>query len=244
MAPVHGSKAKVYANGYDLTTFLRKVQLSGSVETADSSTFGKTSKTKVAGVRDGKLTGEGIFSKAALAQPATDVDDVMQAALGSDTSLWLYLPAGQAAGARASMLLAVQTSYEVANDVADVVTVKAEAEAGRGGNGAERGVVIEAGTFVAGNGASIDNGAATTNGAGIYLHVPDVAGGAPSVTYKVQHSVDNTTFVDLATFTAVTVDNAFELKEVTGTVNRYVRCLRTFGGVTTGVTAAVAIARR
>jgi hypothetical protein len=245
MALSHGSKAKVYAGGFDLTTYLRKVQTSGSVDTADASTFGLTSKKKVAGLRDGKLTAEGVFSKAALATPADNVDDVMQAALGSDSTLWLYAPAGGAVGSRCTMLMAATGSYEVANDVADVVTCKAEAEAGSGGRGTEGGIILNSASLAGTtNGAAQDNGALTSNGAGCYLHVPALVGAAPSVTVKVQHSVDNVTWVDLATFNLVTALNASQLVEVTGTVNRYTRAQVTFGGTTTSITAVVAIARR
>lgn len=244
MAPVHGKTTKVYANGYDLTLFLRKTTPSGSVETADATTFGRNSKVKVAGQKDAKLTLEGLFSHNNVT-PA-DVDDVLAAALGVQDVLWLYGPEGDAIGKRAVGLVAIESSYEVSSDVGDVVSVKAEAE-GSGGNGLEGGVFLSSGAtpYVAtANGASHDAGASTSNGAVGHVHVPDVAGAAPSVTVKVQHSADNTTWADLiATFTPVSADFNAQRVQVAGTVNRYTRAVITFGGTTTAATVAVALAR-
>jgi hypothetical protein len=243
MAPVHGKNTRVYANGYDLTLFLRKLTPVGTVETADASTFGRQSKVKVAGQKDAKLTAEGLFSHANIT--AADVDDVLSAALGVENVLWLYGPAGDAIGARAVGLVAIESSYEVSSDVGDVVSVKAEAEASSG-NGLEAGVFLFSGSAPIGvttQGASHDAGALTSNGAVAHLQFPDVAGAAPSVTVKVQHSADNVTFADLATFTAVAADFNAQRIQVAGTVNRYTRAVVTFGGTTTAATVAVALAR-
>jgi hypothetical protein len=242
MAPVHGKNTKVYANGYDLTTFLRKLTVAGSVDTADSTTFGKQSRTKVAGLRDAKLTAEGLFSHAA---GAADVDDVLSAALGLDNVLWLYGAEGDAVGKRAVAMLAANTGYEVSSEVADVVSVKAEAEAS-GGNGYEGGVFLHSGATAeaaGGNSVAVDNLAATANGLVAHVHVPDVTGAGPSLGVKVQHSTDNSTWVDLVTFTAITADYNAQRIQTAGTVNRYLRALWTFGGTMTAATFAVAAAR-
>ena len=148
------------------------------------------------------------------------------------------------AGARCVGLQAITNTYEIDGEVADVVSVKVEAESSRG-QACEGGVILASGTDTGtGNGSDVDNGAQTLNGAACFLQVTDVAGASPSVTYKVQHSADGSAWVDLATFTAVTADHDSQVVEVTGTVERHVRATRTFGGTTTGATAAVAIARR
>jgi hypothetical protein len=98
---------------------------------------------KVAGQKDAKLTAEGLFSHANIT--AADVDDVLSAALGVENVLWLYGPAGDAIGARAVGLVAIESSYEVSSDVGDVVSVKAEAEASSG-NGLEGGVFLFSGS--------------------------------------------------------------------------------------------------
>jgi hypothetical protein len=77
------------------------------------------------------------------------------------------------------------------------------------------------------------------------VHTTAIAGAAPSVVWKIQHSTDNSTWADLVTFAASTAVG-FERVEVAAgtTVNRYLRAIRTFGGTTTSITSAVAFARR
>lgn len=92
-------------------------------------------------------------------------------------------------------------------------------------------------------GASVDNGAATTNGAVAHLHVLSKSGTSPTVTWKVQHSADDSMWVDLMTFTAAT-DKTSQRLAVTGTVNRYLRASRIAGGSNSpSFEAALAIAR-
>lgn len=69
---------------------------------------------------------------------------------------------------------------------------------------------------------SVDNAASSANGGVGYLFVPTVTlGGYTSWTVKIRHSVDNATFVDLITFTIVTVAPVAVRATVAGTVNRY-----------------------
>ena len=99
--------------------------------------------------------------------------------------------------------------------------------------------VAETGTWTS---AGVDNGAATTNGGVAVIHVTSIAGGSPSVVVKIQHSADSLTWSDLLTFTTV-AGLTKERIEVSGTVNRYVRCVGTFSSGTS-ITPVVAFARR
>lgn len=240
----HGKKARVYANGFALSAYLRKIATAGECDTADSSTFVDDSRRKVAGTKSAKLTGEGIFASDTTLLTFDKVDDVLRNALGVEHVVWLYGPEGDAVGKRSVGLQAIETSYEIESPVDDVVQVKVEAESSKG-NAAEGGLFLASGQKVAtGLGAGQDNGALTSNGAACFLQAVDVNGAAPSLTVKVQHSVDGSAWVDLVTFTAVAVDHKAEAIEVAGTVNRHVRATWTFGGTTTDATFAVAIARR
>ena len=124
---VHGKRAKIWANGYDLTSFLRKAATPGECEVADASTFGMDSRAKVAGQKSGKITAEGLFASALVA-PLDKIDDVLQNALGVEHVVWLYAPDSDAAGARCVGLQAITNTYEIDGEVADVVSVKVEAE--------------------------------------------------------------------------------------------------------------------
>jgi hypothetical protein len=89
---------------------------------------------------------------------------------------------------------------------------------------------------------SVDETAATTGGAVAHLHVTAFDG--TSVTITVQHSEDNSVWVDLLTFTAVTGVTKERVELAAGTtVNRYVRAIIS-AGTWTSVTFTVAFARR
>jgi hypothetical protein len=88
----------------------------------------------------------------------------------------------------------------------------------------------------AGSGTSVDNAASSANGGRGNLHVTAATG---SGTVKVQHSTDNAVWADLVTFTAATGATS-ETKEVTGTVNRYLRANHAPG---TSITYVLGFAR-
>src|SRR5262249_50894233 len=107
------------------------------------------------------------------------------------------------------------------------------------------GVILQplAALTTTGSGALVDNGVATTKGGAGHLHITAFAGTTPTIAVKIQHSVDGTVWVDLITFTTATAEFA-ERVEVTGTVNRHLRAIRTIGGSGgPSFTTAVAFAR-
>jgi hypothetical protein len=89
------------------------------------------------------------------------------------------------------------------------------------------------------NGTSVDNAASTANGMRANLHVTAVTGTGGTV--KVQHSSDNSTWVDFHTFTAATAATS-QTKTATGTVNRYLRSVIT-PVASSGLTCVVGAAR-
>ena len=109
----------------------------------------------------------------------------------------------------------------------------------------EEGTIIEALTAqtATGNSASVDNSASSANGGSGYIQVTAETGSSPTAAVKIQHSADDTTFVDLITFTTASTVSA-ERITVSGTVNRYLRVARTIGGSSTPtITYMVAFAR-
>jgi hypothetical protein len=80
-------------------------------------------------------------------------------------------------------------------------------------------------------GDSVDNGAATTNGALGHLHIPATAAGNWSV--KIQDSPNDAAWADLITFVADGSVITAEQKTAAGTVDRYTRALVTRTGGTT-----------
>jgi len=97
----------------------------------------------------------------------------------------------------------------------------------------------------ASNSTAIDNTASSANGGVGFLQVSSVTGtGGPSVRVKIQHSVDNSVWSDLITFTDATGRTAQRVA-VTGTINRYTRSLWTFPtGSTPGATFSAFFGRK
>ena len=102
------------------------------------------------------------------------------------------------------------------------------------------GVVLAAGTSISAttNYGQVDNGAATSNGLKVFLHVTATSSG--NWTLKVQHASSPPTWADLITFSSDGSVITAEVGESSGTVNQYLRfqATRTAGTTTFWVTAA------
>ncbi|HSW64402.1 MAG TPA: hypothetical protein VLH56_14005 [Dissulfurispiraceae bacterium] len=238
MSFVHGSSGRFYVNGFNLSAFLKSVSGSEEIEAHDSTTFGATAKTYVPGLVDATLSAEGLFSGAVAA-----TDAVLSAALrGRTPVLWNWLPAGDVDGAFGYGMSAISTSYEIETPVDDLVSVSTEAQSN---TGMERTQVLHplAAQTATGNGVARDHGAATTAGGAGYLQVMAASGTTPNLVARVQHSVDNSVWVDLITFAAVTAANVAQRLTVAGTVNRWTRTTWAITGTTPSFTLFAAFGR-
>ena len=241
MAFIHGKNAVVLHGAYALTSFLNDGSISASVETAETTSFGNSAKTFVTGLRDGTLSASGMFDGAASA-----VDEVLTASIGSDSlSPVTFAPNGAVIGQRVVLLQAKTTSYDVSSPVGDVVSVSYDAQAD---GGLDHGVSLAdlASISATTNSTSNDNTASTANGGLAQVHVT-VNSRSSNSTIKVQHSSDNSTWADLATFTVVatTVITSERVAVAAGTtVNRYLRAQNTLAAGTGSITYQVSFARR
>jgi hypothetical protein len=238
MGFIHGKRTAVFLGGHDLSEYLNDSTKTQTVEVADSTTYGRDDKVYVAGLADGMLSAAGLFDGA-----ETDgVDAVIAEALASDGSdIVTYCPDSAVVGRVAYSCKALRTKYDVNSPLGDVVAVSLDVQAD---GGIDRGFLLAAGPLAAtGNGTGVDNGAATTAGGVGYLHATANSRDGAS-TLKVQHSVDNSVYVDLVTFAAVpAATQQGERVVFGGTVNRYLRAVRTLAGSTGTITAAVTFAR-
>jgi hypothetical protein len=239
MAAIHGKATTVLYNGYDISTYLNDISVSANVDTVETSTFGDTAKKYIAGLKDGSASFGGFWSTV-----AGEIDDILATtfAAGETTNVLTIAPAGTTLGNRGQMLAGIHTTYEVAGSIGDAVGITGEMQASGG---------VDAGRFVhalgadtaTGNSTSVDNSAASTNGYSMNQHITAVSGTTPSMTSKVQHSTDDSVWVDLATFTAATAIRGQQVTG-TGTVNRYVREVHTISGTNPSFTHAVIFGRR
>lgn len=243
----HGKNTVVLFDAYDLSQYFNSVSTNASSNAVETTTFGSTNKTYAMGLKDGKITLEGLWSGAL---DLTGADAILTSAIGS-TSKKLITVATEGAylGRRAIMLNTDETSYDVKAAVADMVTISAEAQASGTKGGLDGGVLLAANQVVSSVTAntSVDNAASSANGGVAHLHVTaNTRNGAATI--KIQHSANNSTWADLVVFTATTSSTiTSERIEVAAgtTVNRYVRAnISSIAGSTGSVTVTVGFARR
>lgn len=236
----HGRSAAVLVNTYDLSPFFRNGTVSRTMEPADVTVYGSSSRAFIAGLLNATISLDGYFSAAS----TSEVDAVLAAALqASPSTLITYGPEGLSIGRNVVVCQALESSYEISIPVGDVVTVAAEFQSDRGAWSARslHALTAETGST---SSPSVDDGALTTMGGVALLHVTANTMDA-ATTIKVQHSADNSVFVDLVAFTAVgaATTTAERLTVPSGTtINRYLRCASTMSG-TGSITFAVAFGR-
>lgn len=235
----HGRGTEILLDDEDVAQYFREAGLNRSVDLAETSAFGTFDKTFVVGMREGRLTVAGMFSGG-----ADEINEQLDALLGQEAAVPItYGPEGVAFGRRTYIGSTEEVTYDISSPYNDMVATSAEFVYSGGAFG---GFSFHAKTAETANGNStnIDHGAATAFGAMAALHVPtNTRNGALDV--KIQHSVDNSVWVDLITFSTVTASTtAAQVASSTGNVNRHLRALWTIGGSTGSVTFVVSAARK
>jgi hypothetical protein len=196
MAKQSGLGARFLLGGYDVSGDINALDSVSAVQALlDSTDITQSAHSRLPGLRDGSMSFTSFFD-AANAHPVLS-------ALPTGDVLMTFLVPPLAIGSPAACLNAKQIDYPPARATDAGLTMKVE---GQGqGYGLEWGLQLTAGLrtdTAATNGADLDNGAASLYGAQSYLQVTAFTG--TSVTVEVEHSPDNSTWISLATFTAVT----------------------------------------
>jgi hypothetical protein len=234
----HGKRTAVLMNGTNMSPFLNEATTTQEIETAETTTFGDLDKTYIAGLADGTISTSGLFDGSAGASNA-----VLSGAIGQDDNTFTVLPEGATRGLRSVIANGELTSYEVSSPVGDVVAISAEVQAD---GGLLQGVALTGLENVGASGevTSVDGGSSSNSGGLFNMHVVTNTHDG-NTTLKVQHSADNSTFVDLVTFTNVSASTTVgESITSTGTVNRYLRASHVLGGASGSVTYHISAARR
>jgi hypothetical protein len=234
----HGKRTVVLLNGTDMSPFLNEATQTDEIEVAETTTFADADKTYMMGLTDGTISTSGLFDATAGAS-----DAVLRGLIADDDNTFTVLPEGATAGTRSIIANGQLTSYEISSPVGDVVAISAEIQAdgglfsGRALNG-----LTNSGTSA--SLTSVDWSAGTVTGGLFNLHlVSNTRDGAATV--RVQHSVDNSTWVDLVSFTSISASTVSgESITSTGTVNRYLRAAHTLAGSSGSITYHVSAARR
>lgn len=235
---VHSKSSRVLVNTRHLSGSISGYSVSHQRAVSPTTALLDEGARYIPGLLNGAISLNGMFDSA-----AGGIDETVRATIGADDGMLVtVLPDGMAVGRPAYFAAAETTQYTVDTAVAEAVTITVE---GQPEDGADWGVSlhghsVETATGVA---AAVDNGAGTTGGAVAALHVTGNTSDGTS-TVKVQHSVDDNVWVDLATFAAIgAAQLSAERLTVTGTVNRYIRASWTLAG-SGDVTFVVVTARR
>ena len=117
---VHGKTSYFSYNGVDLSPFCDNVDFPQVVETAETTTFGDTSKDYIVGLRDATISISGKWDGAASA-----IDVTVGGDLGTGTArAFVYGPSGNVSPKYSGNCFC--TSYQITGAVGDVVTFSAE----------------------------------------------------------------------------------------------------------------------
>lgn len=216
MARAHGKEVRVYLGSQDISDRLTEVSPVARIATHDRTTFGDAGdKTADTGLRGWEAGLSGLFD-------AADADTSFESLFGT-TSFVLTVVDGDAnaVGDPAPYVLPAGVLSEQGRpmSIADLIRRSAQLQGNGRAGLAGRLLHVKGAETITGVSASHDNSASSANGGRANVHFTAISG---TWTVKVQHSSDDSNWVDLITFTAATAVGAESLT-VTGTVNRYVR---------------------
>jgi len=234
MPYIAGHRARIYVDSTNVGQYMNNVSATRNADMLDTTTFGDSEREFTKGEQGAAITMSGFFDSASGASDPALAGLFASASSKAVTVFW----DGDAIGTPGLCGAAWDASYEDASTIDGMITMAASVSfSGQ----ADRCVSLHAlgAETMAGAFASVNNLASSSNGAVANLHV--TAFGSGTGTVKVQHSTDNSTWVDLITFSNFTGTTS-ETKTVTGTVYQYVRANLTAAGTTQ--TFAVAFGRR
>lgn len=222
MAFKHGKNSKVFFHNNDYSSYFNNVDTTLSSDVAESTTFGNSSKTYIAGNLDGTVSVSGFFDATA--------DATLNTYLGGSDFVFALGIDGIDATDGVVFGNSNVTSYGKSSPVGDIVATSIDVQAD---GGLFAGSVLENATYTAtASGTARDYGASTGDGGGAFIIVTSASGTTPTLDAKITHSADDSTYVDLVTFTQFTTSAGAEFKSVAKgtTVNRYLKVELTITG--------------
>tara|TARA_R100001460_G_scaffold107800_1_gene157148 strand:+ start:2267 stop:2977 length:711 start_codon:yes stop_codon:yes gene_type:complete len=234
MAFKHGKDTKVFINNTEFSSYFNSVDSTQTADVAESTTFGNLAKTYISGNKDGTMTITGFFDATA--------DDTLQPLLGGADMIISVGIDGLDATDSCIFGQGNINNYGVSSPVGDIVATSLDIQAD---SGIYSGTVLENSTVTTTTtGTARDNTLSTANGGAGFLIVTAKSGTSPTLDAKIQHSADNTTYVDLVTFTQATAETSeVKLVDEGTTVNRYLKAILTVGGSTPSFTAIIGFGR-
>lgn len=241
MAPVfrHGKGTVVLANHYNLTDICNDSGLEVSVDKAETTCYGASDKTYLAGQVDAVVNYSGVYdANTSLASFAVGEgfrkQEIIAAVLGASTGLAnTYGAGGSVRGRKANLFRGSPEGLKFSAPMGDAV--KWEAGQFMFSRMSHGEWLVDPSTALTGASShtSVDGTVTTALGGVVHAHVIQYAT-TGTWTFKVQHSSNNSAFTDLTTSRSLNGATRWLRVETTGTVKRYVKT------VVSAVTAASA----
>lgn len=194
---VHGRYTSIFVNEFDISRYLKSMAADRNAPELECTTFMASAREYVADFPDGTMDFEGFYKV-----DTTDADtaeDVFRRAIGDTTNRVVTIcPEGATTyGYRALIQDSVEVKHAVSQPVAGLIQSNASFR-----GEVSHGLLLaqKASRTTTANGTSSNNTVTTNNGAAGHLHVFTTSGTAETLDAKIQHSLDDATWVDLITF--------------------------------------------
>ena len=223
-----GKWAKVFIDGYAVTTYATDLTVSTKFDELDTSTYTQD-KRYIPGQGDSSITLDGYFNPTTIAAVAASSGKVVSVVLGNNAAATIGSPSFSLAAAQSEITVTAP------KDGLQAGKAKFAAQQSNGGWGV---MLTDAVISTDSNGTSVDNGAATAAGGAGYLHVYGVSA-SDTAQVAIQHSTNNSTWVDLGVFTLNCSAIGAERIEIAGNVYQYVRAEWDVTGTDVAISIAV-----
>ena len=239
MAFINAQQTRVLYGNVALACYLKSVTPNANIDMIDITCLCDESRQFTSSLRDFTLNMDGFLDDDIT---SGSVVEALTAPIATGSTVPTSVaPNGFAAENSVWLIPAKTLSFEPTSQVADAVTFSMSLGSGTPANTGISLVDLAAVTST-GNGSTIDQTAATSDGALGHLHVTDVSGSTPQLDMLIQHSTNGSDWSTLITFASASTTTS-EVVSVTGTVNRYVRVSYTVSGSTPSFTCQVSLAR-
>lgn len=218
MAKSTGMGGALWVDEFILSNDIQSVDVSGGPAPLDVTGIDKSAHERLGGLRDGSMALTAFFNTT-----AGQAHPVLSALPTTDTIL-TYAVRASAVGDSAASIIAKQVNYDGTRAADGMLTFSVDAQSAQ--EGVTWGKLGTAGVIdvtTTGDQASIDNGAASTDGLRAFIHVTEFTG--TNATVLIEESSDDgggDAFATIASFTSVTGVGA-EAISVAGAVERYLR---------------------
>jgi hypothetical protein len=233
-----GTSLSFYANGINIANAIQSFGVNTTIEELDATAIADSGyRAFEVGFKSANLQGAGVFK-----WDQTNLDEIHNVlSLAFDGQLEIIVTASLASlavGGDAILLNCNEQEYAINAPLGELITVNFNLRSNNAFS-AGKWLFNAAVASTTTNGTSVDNTAASTNGGLFHVHVQD--GTATDCDVKVQHSTDNSVWVDLASCNTFAATGASSATVAAGTtVNRYIRASVTTTGGSSTVQAAFA----